>query len=316
MDRAVAIVTGASSGIGRVTSLELARRGLNVVVVARRQEALHGLASECRRLGAETLVAPADVTDEPAMQEVARAAVERFGRVDTWINNAAVTLFSRFEEAPPDLYRRVIETNLFGYVHGARAAIPLFREQGRGVLVNVSSVFGAVSAPYLSAYVISKWGIRALGECLRQELADAPDIHVCTVLPASTDTPLFQQAANYTGRSIVPLRPVYPPERVARAIVRLAERPRREVTIGLAGRGALLGRMLAPGLTERVTAHVVDRTHFEDWPAEPTQGNLYEPIAQLALAHGGWRRRGPGRILLGGAAAVVPALTAWMWLRD
>jgi NAD(P)-dependent dehydrogenase (short-subunit alcohol dehydrogenase family) len=312
MRPAAAVVTGASSGIGRATALELARRGTSVVAVARREEALHELASACRRLGAQVLVAPADVTDEQAVREVARAAVDRFGRVDLWVNNAAVTLFARFEEAPPDSYRRVIETNLFGYVHGARAAIPLFREQGRGVLVNVSSAFGAVGAPYLSAYVMSKWAIRALGECLRQELVDAPDIHVCTVLPASTDTPLFQQAANYTGRSIVPLRPVYPPERVARAIVRLAERPRREVTIGLAGRALLLGRTLLPGVTERVTARVVGRSHFEERPAEPTDGNLYEPIAELALADGGWSSRKRRLVLPGVAAAVV----AWAWLRE
>jgi NAD(P)-dependent dehydrogenase (short-subunit alcohol dehydrogenase family) len=315
MQPSVAVVTGASSGIGRATALELARRGTSVVAVARREQALEELAWECRRLGVEAFVAVADVTDEQAVQAVADAAVERFGRIDMWINNAAVSLFGRFEEAPPDLYRRVIETNLFGYVHGARAAIPVFREQGRGVLVNVSSVFGAIGAPYLSAYVLSKWAIRGLSECLRQELRDAPDIHVCTVLPGSTDTPLFQHAANCTGRSVVPLRPVYPPARVASAIVRLAHRPRPEATIGLAGRGSLLGRRLSPGLTERVTARVVERSHFEDRPAERTAGNLYEPILDLAFVEGGWRRH-RRRLAVAGAATLVPLLASWAWLRD
>jgi NAD(P)-dependent dehydrogenase (short-subunit alcohol dehydrogenase family) len=316
MHPSVAVVTGASSGIGRATALELARRGTSVVAVARREEALKDVASACRRLGVPAFDAPADVTDEEAVRGVARAAVERFGRVDLWVNNAGVTLFARFEEAPSDLYRRVIETNLFGSVHGARAAIPVFREQGGGMLVNVASVFGAIGAPYLSAYVLSKWAIRALGECLRQELVDAPNIHVCTVLPASTDTPLFQQAANYTGWSIVPLRPIYSPERVARVVVRLPERPRREVTIGLAGRGSLLGRTLAPGLTERLTGRLVARFHFEDQPAERTDGNLHEPIAELALLDGGWRQSNRRRFTLAGAAAAAPVLVAWTWLRD
>jgi len=287
----VAVVTGASSGIGGATALELARRGTSVVAVARREQALQELAAECRRSGARLLVATADVTDEGAVREVASAALESFGRVDMWVNNSAVSLFCRFEEAPPHLFRRVIETNLFGYVHGARAALPIFRQQKEGVLVNVSSVFGAVGAPYLSAYVISKWAIRAFGECLRQELADADGIYVCTVLLASTDTPLFQQAANYTGQSIVPLQPVYLPERVARAIVRLGRRPRREVTIGSAGRGALLARRLVPGLTERVTGRIVRRSHFRDEPAAIADGNLYEPKTDLAAMAGGWRRQ-------------------------
>ncbi|HET6518579.1 MAG TPA: SDR family NAD(P)-dependent oxidoreductase, partial [Geminicoccaceae bacterium] len=121
-------------------------------------------------------------------------------RIDVWVNNAAVTLFGRLEETPPEVFDRVIRTNLFGYIYGARAVVPYFREQGSGTLTNVSSIVAYAGQPYTSAYVMTKAAIRVFGECLRQELLDAPDIHVCTVLPASSDTPLFQHGANYTGR--------------------------------------------------------------------------------------------------------------------
>src|SRR5205814_6243190 len=155
------------------------------------------------------------------------------------VNTAAVTLFGRLEETPSEPYRRVIETNLFGYVHGSRAVLPYFREQGSGVLINVASVVGKLGQPYTSAYVASKFGIVGLSECLRQELRDAKDIHVCTILAPSTDTPLFQQAANYTGRAVKPLSPLHEPEEVAQTIVHCAERPQREVVDAL-GRLVLL----------------------------------------------------------------------------
>jgi short-subunit dehydrogenase len=211
------------------------------------------------------------------------------GRVDVWVNNAAVTLFGRFEETPPDAYRRVIETNLFGYIHGARAALPHFREQGSGVLINVASVAGRVGQPYTSAYVTSKFAILGLSECLRQELHDAADVHVCTVLPASIDTPLFQHAANYTGRAVKPLGPVYDVERAAEAIVRLVESPRREVIVGHAGRGLLLLRMLAPASGERFMAKRVEQDHFQERAAEPNPGNVFEPMPQYTDIRGGWK---------------------------
>ncbi|HSP81463.1 MAG TPA: SDR family NAD(P)-dependent oxidoreductase, partial [Myxococcaceae bacterium] len=153
---AVVVITGASSGIGRETALEFARQGATVVLGARREQPLHEVAERCRQLVGRALAVPMDVTDEDAVQGLARTAIENFGRIDVWVNNAAVTLFARFEEAPPADWRRVLETNLFGYVHGARAAIPYFREQGRGILINNLTGFAKLGAPYLSAYVTSK----------------------------------------------------------------------------------------------------------------------------------------------------------------
>jgi len=120
-DRSV-VITGASSGIGRATALMFAEQGASVTLVARRDAPLHELAAECERAGGRALVVTADVRDEQAMREVARQAVEAFGKIDVWVNDAAVTAFGFFEQTPSDTFRQIIDTNLFGYVHGARAA--------------------------------------------------------------------------------------------------------------------------------------------------------------------------------------------------
>lgn len=314
----VIVITGASSGIGRATALEFAGRGGSLVLTARREAALRHVASECEALGGRALVLAGDVTDESTLRAVATHAIENYGRIDVWVNNAGVTLFSRFEDAPAEAYRRVIETNLFGCIHGARAALPWFREQGEGVLINVSSVVAAAPQPYTSAYVTSKYGIRGFSECLRMELrlAGEDGIHVCTVLPAAIDTPFFEHAANYTGRTIEPIPPVYTPERVASVIAGLALRPRREVFVGAAGLMLAAHHALMPGLYERTGAMLVDRMHLTDEPTAPTSGNLFEPIPEFADVRGGWLN-GRGAAAFAGAAAaigaavVLPAFALW-----
>ena len=285
----VVVITGASSGIGRATAERLAAEGATVVLAARREEALRDVAQVCTGRGARAHVMPVDVTDAGAVEDLAAQTVQRFGRIDVWVNNAAVTLFGRFEETPLRDFERVIQTNLMGYVHGARAALPRFREQGAGVLINVSSVVGTIGQAYASAYVSSKWAIRGLSECLRMELADAPGISVCTVLPASIDTPIFQHGANYTGRAVQAMPPVHPAADVAAAIVELASRPRREVFIGASRILLEAGHGLAPGLIERTMAHRVETTHFQDHrPAPHGSGNLFEPTRESSSISGGW----------------------------
>ncbi|MGK9171423.1 SDR family NAD(P)-dependent oxidoreductase, partial [Inquilinus limosus] len=166
---------------------------------------------------------------------------------------------------------------------------PHFREQGHGVLINNASMVAYAGQSYTSAYVLSKFAIRGLGECLRQELFDAPGIHVCTVLPASIDTPIFQHAANYTGRAIRPIPPVYSAARVAAAIAGLARHPQREVFVGNSGRLIAFEKTVAPGLTERMLAWLVDRRHLQDRPAEPSPGNLFEPMHDGRAVSGGWQ---------------------------
>lgn len=311
----VAVITGASSGIGRATARAFARGGSSsVVLVARRAAALERVAKECREAGAEALAVPLDVGDADAVERLARQVVTRFGRIDVWVNNASVVGYGRVEEMPAQVWQGIVRTNLFGAYHGTRAVIPWFREQGHGVLINVSSILGRTGSPFQSAYVASKHGIRALSDCVRQELADVEGINVCTVLPGPVDTPLFRSGANYTGLRVVPPGAPVDPRRVAAAIVRCALKPKREVVVGAATRLGLLSERLAPALTEVVSARAIDRGHFDRTPAGRTDGNVLEPRPDITGVSDGWRRekarRNRGPLLAAGGAAVAIAVAA------
>ncbi|MEV5440049.1 SDR family oxidoreductase [Streptomyces sp. NPDC052682] len=312
----VVVVTGASGGIGRATAEAFARKGCAVVLAARREEALEATARQCEKhRGARTLIVPTDMTDVAAVDELARRAVQEFGRIDVWVNNAAVNAFGRFEDIPMEDFRKVLDVNVMGYVYGARAALRVMREQGTGTLVNIASIAGAVPQPYSHPYSMSKHAVRSLGSSLRQQLRveGVKDIHVCTVLPATIDTPHFAQAANYTGHKVVAMPPVYSPERVARAVVDLVRHPRREVVVGPAGRALVRQARMAPALAERAMARQTDRAHLDhDEEAPPTHGALHVPSPGEGAVHGGWggRRRTAIRRTAVAAALAGAAVTA------
>jgi short-subunit dehydrogenase len=298
----VAVITGASSGLGRETAYQLAERHARVVLAARREDELERTAEGCRERGGEALVVPTDVTHADAVRRLATAAVDEWGRIDVWVNNAGVTSFALIDEGDDgDLadHRRVIETNLFGAIHGARAVVPIFRRQRRGTLVNVGSLLSKVGNPFVPSYVISKFALNGLSEALRVELAEYPDIEVCTLFPYAIDTPHFQTGANDIGRRISAMPPVQSPEKVARALVALIERPRRQRFVPRLAELGLVVHRVAPRTTERLLLRALRRFHLgEDEP--PKEGNLYRPAAEPGAVHG----RRPPRI-------GMPSFIAW-----
>lgn len=308
---AVVVVTGASSGIGRATVESLVGAGSTVVAVARRDAALQELADGFDRDTRERIhLEVADVTDAVAVDRISRETVERFGKVDAWVNNAAVNQYGRFEEVPFDEWQRVVETNLFGYANGVRAVLPWMREQGYGTIVNVGSILSKAPAPLQSAYVASKYAIRGLTESLRQEIQDAKDIHLSLIMPGPVDTPLFQHAANRTGWRIKPPEPTVDAARVAAAVVKNIVRPRREVPVSASTRPLLLFTRLLPGTTERLAARPMVASHLTDEAQAPSAGNLFAPVPHGTGVSGGWKpsRAGrPGRTLavVGGVGAAA-----------
>jgi NAD(P)-dependent dehydrogenase (short-subunit alcohol dehydrogenase family) len=310
----VVVVTGASSGIGAATALELARSGARVVLAARREDALAVVARECRELGGDALVVPTDVTDPAAVDRLADRAAERFGRVDAWVNNAAVATYGTLTEIPPEEFRRVIEVDLLGTAWGMRSALRHLRRTGGGVIVNNASVLAEVAMPYLTSYNAAKHGVRGLSDTLRQELRvrGEKEIAVCTVLPAGIDTPFFSHAANHTGRVLAPPPPIYPAQLVARTIVGVISRPRREAYAGGAARLLSLQWRLLPGVAERVLGRYGEYALFRSRPAGPTAGNVFGTSPDEARIGGGWHGRARSALrtsaafgLAAGAAAVL-----------
>lgn len=295
LKNATVVITGASSGIGRAAAFTFASHGANLVLAARNEAALDVVAAECEQRGARAIAVPTDVTDAEAMKQLAQVAAQSFGRIDVWINNAGVGAIGEFTETPIESHDQIIRTNLNGYLHGTHAVLPYFKRQQSGVLINTNSEGGWVPAPYAVAYTASKFGLRGFSEALRGELTSWPDIHVCDVFPAFIDTAGLRHAANYRGREVKPLPPLYNPFDVAQAMVDLAQRPRPAVTVGQSATVARIAHFLFPGLLRWVMNRSTQAYLQQARPVGVSDGNLFEPSHDTRI-YGDWRSPKPQQL--------------------
>lgn len=283
------VITGASSGIGRAAAMAFAENGANLVLAARREDVLQTVAVECKALGVKTIAVKTDVTDAEAMKRLAEAAAEFGNTIDVWINNAGIGSVGEFTETPVTAHQRVIETNLLGYVHGAHAVLPYFQRQQYGVLINTNSLGAWIAQPYSVAYAASKFGLRGFSEALRGELLRFPQVYICDIFPGFIDTPGFQHGANYVGRKIKPIPPVYDARRVAKAMVSLAVRPRNAVTIGASAVFFRIVNSLFPGITQKVLYTLMSLYFKKAKPVPISDGSIFTSDNTDTGIDGGWR---------------------------
>src|SRR5919107_1720405 len=267
----VVVIAGASTGIGRASALAFAARGARVVCAARSAQALDTLVTQIRTDGGTAVAVPTDVADPAQVRALAELAEAQFGRIDTWVNAAAVSVWGRVEDITDAEFDRVMRVNFLGQVHGTHAALPALRRAGGGVIIGISSVEGVRAVPLHSPYTASKFALRAFYDCLRMELAEegAP-VEVSQILPAGIATPFFEHARTKLGSMPKPPPPVYAPELVAEAVVRASVHPRREIPVGDAALGFIAGQRLSPALTDALLSVTGRQLQTTDRPDDGT----------------------------------------------
>lgn len=291
----VIVITGASSGIGLVTAKQAARQGARVVLAARNEADLRAAVADIRRDGGRAIHVAGDIADREEAERLGAAAVAEFGRIDTWVNNAAVSLYGRITELSLDEMRRQFDINYWGQVYGSLAAVRHLRANG-GALINVGSVLSDRAIPLQANYCAAKHALRAFTDGLRMELeADGIPIAVTLVKPASIDTPFFEKARTYLGVEPQPVPPVYAPEIVAKTILHCAQQPTREIMVG--GSGHLL---TAANIAPRAADLYMERTMFAaqrtDIPVgEDRPDNLFHAVEHDGGERGrNWQGRTKG----------------------
>src|SRR5437868_5020841 len=240
------VVTGASSGVGRAIARAAGERGAKVVVAARGEEGLAAAVEEIERAGSEALAVPGDLADQEQNEELVRRSLERFGRIDTFVANAIVTVYAEVEQLEPDELRRVMDVNFFGVVFGYWAALPHLRES-QGTFLHVSSALAYRGIPLQAAYCASKAALRAFLESARvEEWKAGTGVDVSLVLPGAINTPQFDRDRQKLGRQPQPVPPIYQPEPYAEAVMHCAENPIRELPVSWGAQKLLWGQKLSP----------------------------------------------------------------------
>lgn len=245
----VAVVTGASAGVGRATALAFARDGAAVALLARSAERLDAAVNEITALGGTALALPVDVADPDQLAQAAAHIEEELGPIDVWVNNAMVTVLSRAVEMTADEYRRVTEVSYLGTVYGTLTALQYMRARNRGVIVQVGSALAYRGIPLQSAYCAAKFAVRGFTDSVRVELIyENSPIHLTMVQLAAFNTPQFQWARHRQSAQPQPLPPIFQPELAAKAIVWASKHRRRELYVGFPALKTIVGNKLFPGL--------------------------------------------------------------------
>lgn len=280
----VVLVVGGTSGIGLATAQRLAADGDLVVVCARDAGRVAEVAA--RLPGASGIAA--DVTDERAVERAIAFCVTTHGRLDAVVLTAQAMAYGTVEQVPADVFTKVVDTAVLGTFHVARAVLPVFRAQGHGSLVVVSSLLAEIAVPSLGAYCTAKWGQLALVRSLQLEVRRERGIDVSLVAPGAVDTPIYGQAATYAGRAGFAPPPVVPPDAVARACVRAIGRPRRLVHVGPVNWATVIGYRLMPGVYDRLAGPLVERVVLRGRPVPDTSGNVLEARPEQEALRGPW----------------------------
>lgn len=276
----VIVLTGASSGFGRGAALQLGRRGAKVVLAARDEAALREVAQEIAVHGGEALAVPTDVADWGQVESLARAAVERFGRIDTWINDAGVGIAGPIADVDVADFQRLVQVNVMGTIHGVKAALPHMKAAGGGAFINIGSVAGVRTFPLQTVYSATKHAVKSFTEGLRLELNREPgEFHVTYIAPAAINTPFFSDARSQLGGVQVDAPdPVYAPHDVVDSIVFAVENPRRDIFVGGGGKLFDVIQRVSPGFADWLITRndMIFKEQISDRPAA-VPDNLYEP---------------------------------------
>ncbi|MCA1248095.1 SDR family oxidoreductase [Massilia sp. MS-15] len=275
LDRQVLVITGASSGIGLATAQEAGKRGAKLVLAARGGDVLEAVVQGLVENGVEAVAVVADVAVRADVERIAQVALERFGRIDTWINNAGATIYGRLDQVSEEDSRRLFDINFWGMVHGSLVALPHLKRQG-GALVNLGSEASEVAIPLQGMYSASKHAVKGFTDALRIEVEhmEGAPVSITLVEPTAADTPLPQHARNYMDCEPKLPSPQVDPHQVAAAILQAAVVPARTVRVGLMAGLDIMVERVAPALADRLAVFQAPRQQ-QDEPARNPDGALY-----------------------------------------